>query len=397
MKTITMLLMAMLLQGGELRAADAHVFEGVNLHESGQTQRLKDMPELYELDPATRRYRLLKPVIQIPLSGAWLTFNAESNVFYLNKVPGQNEATYFGPIAGDAFEVFKLEERFLQALRKDHEPDVPYRLALMMRTGHPKLRERALRLMIAALSPEISVATRASHLPRFSEFVAEEGDDAAPLRAAIAATEKAIEDSTVKLPDSEYSPGNDELASQGRLQDWMKIEAAGLDLAWGEALGGLRAAAMFSTNEAKPGEEISVWLLVENVGDKEVRFAFSDVMQTARPKIIGPDGKEIQARSSWYTGLSPIQRHKLRPGERLTLAKKKLVFDDKAGGKNPGFGENRAAVVPGEYRVRHESILGTGSSWGRGEGGKMQRTLPAKGEWNDRLSTGETKITVRAD
>jgi hypothetical protein len=384
MKTIIVALsMAGVLSLVALRAAEARTFEGVNLEELGQTKRLRDMPEIYERPANEPRFRMLKAVVQIPLGTAWLSFNSDSNVFYLNKVPGEDAAIYFGPVAGDAFEVFKLEEKFIAALRKEYSPDVEYRVALMVRTENKKMRERALRIMTAGLAPDVEVRTCVAHLPRFRELAEGlKGDDVAPLRAAIAETEKRHYDATPELPDSAYSPGNDELARQGKLLDWMKPGVAVPDAAWGEALNGLRAAAVFSTTTPKLGEEISVWLLVENASDKEIRFSPHDVIQTAHPKIMGADGKEVQAKGSWYTGLSPILHHKLKPGERLTVAKKTLFFDDKNNAGNAGFGSNRAAVEPGEFRVRYESILGNGY---------------AKADWGGQLTTAETKIVVAGD
>jgi hypothetical protein len=383
MKAALVLAMAAGLQVVHSRAPEARTFEGVNLDELWQKQRLRDMPEIYERPANEPRFRLRKAVVQIPLGTAWLSFNAESNVFYLNNVPGENAAIYFGPVAGDAFEVFKLEEKFINALRKNYAPDVEYRLALMVRTENKKLRERALRIMTAGLVADVSVATRVSHLPRFREATEGlNGDDVAPLRAAIAETEKRFSESIPTLPDSAYSPGNDELARQGKLEDWMKPGVAVPDAAWGEASNGLRAAAVFSTTEPKLGQEISVWLLVENASDKEIRFSAHDVIQTARPKIIGADGKEVPTQGSWFTGLSPIRHHKLKPGERLTVAKKTLFFDDKNNVGNAGFGSNRAPAGPGEFRVRYESILGNGY---------------AKADWGGQLTTAETKIIVAGD
>src|SRR5262245_9069323 len=104
-----------------LPAAEPRVFEGVKLIELNQTQQLKDMPDIYERDPANRRrFRLRESVVQLPVGEAWLTFSPDRGVSYLNKVPGENAATYFGPIAGDAFEIFKLEEKFLAKLRQDY-------------------------------------------------------------------------------------------------------------------------------------------------------------------------------------------------------------------------------------------------------------------------------------
>ena len=99
--------------------------------------------------------------------------------------------------------------------------------------------------------------------------------------------------------------------------------------------------------------------------------------------------------SSWFSGLSPIEHHKLQPKERLTLAKKSLVFEDVQGPEGVGFGEGRAVAGAGDYQVRYESVLTTGSSWSRNESdGEMHRTYPAKGEWSGTLATGETKIMV---
>jgi hypothetical protein len=367
-----------------LRAAEARRFEGLNLAELKETQQLGKVPEIYEREPNARRFQLRKAVVQIPVGAGWVAFNAELNVSYFFKVPGENAASYFGPIGGDAFELFKLEERFITRLRESSAPeaDVEYRFTLMMRTGNEKLRERALRIMTAALAPE--VRPRVSYLGRIKELTdGLEGNDVAPVRAAMVQLEKSIEDSKVTLPDSAYSSGNDELARQGKLLDWMKPGVAVPDAAWGEPSNGMRAAAVFSDTEPKPDEEISVWVLVENASDKEIRFASSDVMQDAFPKITRADGTEFRARHSWYTGLTPIRHHKLRPGERLTLAKKTLVFEDKDNAKSPGFGSNRVAAGPGEYRVRYENILGTTSN--------------AKGEWCERLITGETRIIVAGE
>lgn len=386
MKTIIVALaMAAALPLVALPAAAARTFEGINLEELGQTRRLRDMPEIYERPAGEPRFRMLKAVVQIPLNGAWISFNSDSNVFYLNKVPGEDPAIYFGPIGGDVFELFQLEEKFLATLRKDGAPDmdVEYRVALMVRTENKKMRERALRIMTAALAPDVSVRACVAHLPRFRELAEGlKGDDVAPLRAAIAETEKRHYDATPTLPDSAYSLGNDELARQGKLLDWMKPGVAVPDAAWGEALNGLRAAAVFSTTEPKLGQEINVWLLVENASDKDIRFSPHDVIQTAHPKIIGADGKEVQTKASWFTGLTPILHHKLKPGERLTVAKKTLFFDDKNNVGNAGFGANRAAAEPGEYRVRYESILGNGY---------------AKADWDGQLTTAETKIVVAGD
>src|SRR6185503_6696791 len=103
-----------------VQAAPDRIFNGVDLVELRQVQRLRAMPEVYEMDSETRRYRLVDTVIQLPLDGTWITYNPTRNVFYLNKVPGENDATYFGPIQGDPFDKFKLEERMLAKFRENY-------------------------------------------------------------------------------------------------------------------------------------------------------------------------------------------------------------------------------------------------------------------------------------
>jgi len=393
--TIAALALAFALPAVPVRAADPHMFEGVSLEGVRQVPQTRNMPEIYQLDPNTRRYQMRKAVVQVRLGEAWIYFNTDRNLYYLNKVPGENAATYFGPIDGDAFEVFKLEKRFIDLLRGDSASDVSSWIGPMLRTDNEKLRERALRIMTAGLAPDIPGETRSYHVGRFQQLAAGlEGDDVAPLRAAIAETEKRIAELTMTFPDSEYSPGNDELTRQGKLKDGMKPGVAVPDAAWGEAVNGLRAAAVFSTTTPRLGQDISVWLLVENASTQEIRFACSDVIQSANPRITDANGKDVQAAGSWYTGLSPILRYKLRPGERVTLAKKTLAFGNKTDAGNAGFGGNRATAAPGEYRVRYESVLATGSAWSRQDDGLMHRTMPAKGEWSGFLGSGETKITV---
>jgi hypothetical protein len=151
---------------------------------------------------------------------------------------------------------------------------------------------------------------------------------------------------------------------------------------------------VYSTTQPILNDEVTVWLLVENMSDREIRFGGSDVMQDAQAQVTRLDGKMVEASSTWFSGLSPIQRHKLKPGERLTLAKKHLVFTSRKSRGEPGFGGARVAEGPGEFRVRYDSILTTGTAWARQDDGLMHRTLPAKGEWSGQLTTAETRLVV---
>ena len=380
----------------QLQAGEARIFEGVDLSQLREVEQLRAMPEIYRMNPETRRFELRDGAFHIPLGAAWLIYNPKLKVWYLNKVPGENEASYFGPVFSDPFEVFKLEERMLTKLRKDYDMDVLYRLRLMLRSGDAQMRERMLRIMTGALASDIRADLRTSNAGEFRKMLSDlKGEDVAPVLAAIQQTEKQLEELTVAIPEDQYLPGNETLEKLGKLQDWMKVPVPVPDGAWGELVNGLRAAAVFSTTAPKVGEKINVWLLAQNAGDHEIRFAVSDVTQTARPSIKRPDGTTVEEKSAWFTGLSPILRYKLKPGEKITLARKTLVFDNRQNADALPFGENRAVAGAGEYLVGYEPIAATGSSWSHDKtGGGMRRTYPAKGEWSGSLVSGETRLTV---
>src|SRR4051794_37124121 len=93
------------------------------------------------------------------------------------------------------------------------------------------------------------------------------------------------------------------------------------------------------------------------------------------------NGTAVEVWSSWYTGLSPVQRHKLKPRERITLAVRKLVFENEPNKELLGFGEGYAVAGAGEYLVRYDPVMITGGS--------------GKAEWSGRLISGETRVRVR--
>jgi hypothetical protein len=129
-------------------------FQGIELSTLREVKnsRYRAMPEIYELDPGTRRYRLVDTTLHLQIDGTWIIYNPTLEISYLNKVPGENEGSYFGPIDGDPFDLFKLEDRYIEKFRDNYAPDEMYRIRLMLRSGNPKLRERALRIIKAALA-----------------------------------------------------------------------------------------------------------------------------------------------------------------------------------------------------------------------------------------------------
>src|SRR5436309_9200780 len=65
----------------QARAGEPRMFEGVDLSKLRQVQQLRAMPELYELDPATRRFQFRDGSFHIPLGEAWILYNPELNLF----------------------------------------------------------------------------------------------------------------------------------------------------------------------------------------------------------------------------------------------------------------------------------------------------------------------------
>jgi len=380
----------------QLQAGEGRMFEGVDLAQLRQVQKLRDTPEIYRMNPETGRYELRDGAFHILLGAAWIVYNPALKVWYLYKVPGENEASYFGPVSSDPFEVFKLEERMIANLRKDFAMDTLYRMRLMLRSGDAQMRARTLRIATAILASDIPADLRTVHAGEFRKMISDlKGDDVAPVLAAIERTDKQTEELTVSIPDDQYLPGNDELEKVGKLKEWMKVPVAVPDNAWGDKLNGLRAAVVYSTTTPKVREKITVWLMVENVSDHEIRFAVADVVQSARAVINRPNGTTADTKSAWFTGLSPIERYRLKPGERITLAKKTLVFETRHSTEPLHFGETRAVAGAGEYLIGYESIAPTPTTWSHNQpDGVARRTTPAKGEWSGSLASSETRLTV---
>jgi hypothetical protein len=375
-----MLALLLLLPLANSRGADARKFHGVDLFSLREVKGYPDMPEIYELDREARGFRMVESSFHVQFDGAWIILNPTLNVFYLNKVPGENETSNFGPVKGDPFDMFKLEDLYLSKFRENYAPDEMYRIRLMLRSGNPKLRERALRVIKAALAPEVKLSARTANVHEFRTALEEhKGEDLEPVFAVIKETEKAIYDAMPVYPDDQYAPGNDALETQGKFKDWMKLPGPVPGTAWGEPYNGLRAAALFSPVTAEVGGTITVWLVVENVSDHQIKFAIHDIQQSARAVVKRQDGSDVKVTSTLYTGLSPIYRHRLQSKERLTVGQVTLVFNDDAAAA--GFGESRAIADAGEYRVKYGSVLGNGT---------------AKDEWGGHLTTGETKITISA-
>lgn len=384
------------------RASCAEVLEihGVKFSEARVAKDLKDLPDLYEPDKdQPTRWAQRKEVFDMPLAdNIWLKFPASKGRFYIQYRDDRNkpetERTY-GPIEGDPFVKMQLEEKMLERLKKDYAPDDYYRMRLMVRTQEKGLIERALRLVIGSCEGDGEISMRESMLPAlkevleqgaagFKEYGLEQQVEVAKKR--IAAIEAKIADLTVTLPDEEYQPGE---AADSLVAKSIPAEA------WTKPNQGLAIAVIPTATEVAIGDSIGIQVIAKNMTEKPIKFGSHDLTQGVRPRLKDAAGKDVAVRSSFFTGLSPIHRHILKPGEVLILVVPTVKFVSKGTAAEAGFGDSVAPVEPGKYQVQFEFHLPGGGSWSRGTDGVMRKTLPAKGEWSGVLSSKPLEIVVK--
>lgn len=386
----------------ESQASCAEVLEinGVKFSEARVAKDLKDLPDLYEKDKdEPTRWAQRKEVLDMPLAdNIWLKFPASKGRFYIQYREDRNKPEterVYGPIEGDPFEKMQLEEKMLARLKKDYSPDDYYRMRLMVRTQEKGLTERALRLVIGSCEGDGEISMRESMLPAlkevlelgaagFKEYGLEQQVEVA--NKQIAAIEAKIAELTVTLPDADYQPGE---AADSLIAKSIPAEA------WTKPNQGLSIALIPTANEVAIGDSVAIQVIAKNVTDKPIKFGSHDLAQGVRPRLKDAAGKDVPVRSSFFTGLSPIHRHILKPGEVLILVAPTVKFVSKGTTAEAGFGDSVAPVEPGKYQVQFEFHLPGGGSWSRGADGVMRKTLPAKGEWSGVLTSKSLEIVVK--
>jgi hypothetical protein len=338
-------------------------------------------------------WRQVKGVYQMPLDEhAWLKYPVAKGRWYIeyrdDREKPETERTY-GPFEGDPFERFGLEEKMAARLKEEvHSADDVYRIALMLKNGDRHLVARAFRLMHVALTDDSPIHQRQNYLPQFRKFLedykdaaATRSEDAAKIAARIAALEKEIDDLTLEFPRAEYASPDP------------TVMATVPETAWGEDLNGLRFASPAEPAKAKLGEAVAFTLVVENVSDRDIKFSARDLLQDSQVEALAADGRQVDVRKIWYSGWPPIDRYWLKPGERIVLAKPTIKFVASAIEEHAP-GESQAIAAPGEYRVRYSIGLSQGAAWFRQDDGVMRRVMPAKGEWQGRLTSAYVPVTI---
>jgi len=391
------------------------IIMGLDLSDAKFARSERDVPDLYEKSGKQRADVFIMPLEKFepavtaaqpkPPSNEsiWLKYATSVSRFYIEYRSDRNKPEterIYGPFAGDPFERFRLEPIIAARLRAGYAPNDLLSMGRMLKTQNATLSKRALRLAEAAIeckdSPIVeNVSREIRQILNGNATTIEKLDlqaEKLALEQKLAAAETELEKLVVEFPGAEYAKPAD---SKNALPAAIPQET------WGKAVNGLRAAAVPQQNTVTRGAELPVALVIENTSDHDIKFSFSDVLQSARAEVQDSNGRQIQGSFTWFSGWAPVQRFGLKPGESVALATVSLKFADKNGG-NPGIGctqiidPARGGAATSEYRIRYSVPLATGSSWRRGEDGVMRRISPAKGEWNGTLTSEFVSVKVAA-
>lgn len=371
-------------------------------------------PDLYVADPESE-WKFAKNVFLMPLSEyTWLYYPAGSGHFYIlhrhEGVPA-NEQLY-GPIAGDPFDVLKLEDLLREQLKPDAKKGDPsYRLRLMFANGEPSIVRRAWRMIEPMIAPKFDDNTQVFYerLELFGGVRAALLDHAEAFRKPELKDVATAARQRVEAVEAELDAINDAVADESYqsatyLQPKLAVKIP--DSLWGKPLDGLRLALVphdpaneFKWGELGPGvpptsvtvqagSELNYQLLVENVSDHEIKLCgFPGGEERSRTPIIRDSaGKLVHFQHLHTTTLSWHSYWRLKPGERylLSLPAFHIVRPDAETRNGRGYSVQTA---PGEYTLQ------CSYNFGRHDNNR-HRHVPGKTEWIGRLTTGSQQIVV---
>ena len=396
------------IQGQEVTSSHANdllIYAGVDVTSVPSTSDLADLPDLYRPpDEATPRFEtrsnvfmMLLPTIEESQT-VWLKYPAGTGRFYLEvrddrRRPGLQ--LVYGPLVGDPFERLDLERKLTEALASANSIDAFYRLKLMIRTGDSVLIGRAAQLLAVSLEEKIEGFSLEQNVRQVQEIVDEY---APPIRAAglesaltlisdkLTAAKTKINELTVEFPESDYRSASD-VGKTRSVPTEISMDQ------WGEIVNGLRLAVVPERSELAAEEAVVIHLVLENTSKSSIRIAVSDVFQRASATVKTTDGAEVPVTKIRFSGISPIERYLIGPGERLVLSQPLIEFHVAGGAEALGPGTTRAAAGAGTYQIEYEVIF-QGGAWHRIDGVE-KRVMPAKGEWTGVLRSGA--VTLRVD
>jgi hypothetical protein len=385
-------------------------------------EALKKTPELHVQDPKDpASWTRPKNVFPMPLGEhTWLMYPAGSGHFFVEHRPDgtwQSEVQY-GPIAGDPFEVLKLDAFFREQLSDDTKyiGDPIYRLTVMFRTGEPGLIKRCWGYCMPMLARTLKTRNdpglyaRLEVLERVREGLHDEAeafknpelaDTLKQMREVMGAMEASIDKLNDSTPNEEYN-------SATYLQ--AKIEAKLPETLWGKPVDGLRLglvpasarptgadwdalpadASLPTSIEVELGEEVNYHLMVENVSDQEIKFCgYVGSEEVGRAiEIRDQDGKEVRY-NSLHTSLLPHRSYwRLKPGEKKLLTLPAVCFHKDEEGNSPKQLGYHVPAKSSKYTVQCSVYFGDLDT-------TRHRYVPGKSEWIGRLTTGAQSISIK--
>jgi hypothetical protein len=184
-------------------------------------------------------------------------------------------------------------------------------------------------------------------------------------------------------------------------------EAAGpVELNWGEAVDGLRAAVTFHGRDKSSASldpsgvfwrntPIDVTLHFENVSDRPITICSDSWRQGDEVVLRDAAGKTRDlGRGTWYSGWPVTVRWTLEPGEVADISAAGLaVVADKTDADKLKHPIGRVVVAAaGTYTVQYQCHLGSDGTMRDGKGRVL---FPLEGDWQGMLVTGETPLLVR--
>lgn len=314
---------------------------------------------------------------------------------------GAQQTQFYGPFEGDPFQMMKIDELYASRLAGDgsdlrHVSNYALGIRRLLVSGDMGLALRGLRMIDQFIDSNLPMSSKDSHLAAFLATLGETSDairafglndDLTRTNRKIDALREQIADLTTEIPADQYAP-----AAQGKTPVPAEIPAQN----WSAPVDGLRTAAVLSATTFPMNQSIDVFLVLENVSDRDIRFSTnSGIVQDVAAQVKRPDGTTVNASRAFFTGMSSIVRYVLKPGERLVLAKPSVSFVNRTSNPASSFGGSRVIAPEGDYTVAYTFNFGMGSRWERVNGVSM-RTSPGKGEWRGTLTTGAVAVRVTA-
>ena len=397
---------------------------GLDLSSEPFVRTEKDIPDIYESSAKQRADVFVMPLEKAepavtaanpqPPSqeSIWLKYPTSAKRFYIeyrsDRAKPETERIY-GPFAGDPFDRFRLEPVVAERLRSKYSPNDLLSIARMLKTQDAALSQRALRLAQAAIECQDitileSILADIRRALKENAATIKKGElqaDADKLEEQMKEVDAKLEQLAVEIPDSQYDKAVDLTPSP---------PSAIPENSWSEAVNGLRAAAVPKQDTVAVGDDLTIILVVENTSNHDIKFSYSDVVQSARAEVVKRNHETIPTSTAWFSGWPRLARIILKPGERVAMASVSLQFaacepnpppaaggqfkrvDPAAFGRTIVNDPNRAASSV--YQVRYIVPLATGSRWQRGDDGVMRRVSPAKGEWMGTLTSGFVDFRV---